>query len=118
MANEFSVSAGASFSDSNGTDSVSVVTKRLDSADCIKVVGQSVSSSAVELTWPSATNRIGAAIHNTGDTNNVTISVNGTGGDYNQICPPGAVVVVLLASGSGTIFIKSASGSTYNALTA
>jgi len=107
-----------SFGDSNNQDSISTTSKQLDSADCVKVVGQTASASTIPLTFPSGTGRIAVCIRNTGVTNSLLVSFDADSTSPVSI-PPGGVFMAYLASGTGTCAVKAAaSTTTYDALTA
>lgn len=118
MANELTLIAGGTFSDSNGSASVASTSKQVDSADCVKISGQTATTTATLLTFPAATGRIAAVVKNTGATVNLLVSTDNDV-TYGISLPPGCAIAIPLASGTGTCHVKSASTTTtYDALTA
>lgn len=111
------VSVSASFSDVGGTDTISPRTAQIESLDCATLRNQSVSTTAVNLTFPSATNRSFALVSNTGETNAILMSLD-EGSTWPISVPAGAVQPLFLSDDEMIVKIKAAADSTsYDVLT-
>lgn len=110
MAAEFQVSCGATYTGTGGQDTIQAKTASIDSTDVYVIRTQTVSTD-VAVVFPSATNRIGAVIANTGATNAILVSLD-AGSTWPLTVAVSSVLFVHLASGTGTINIKAAASTT------